>query len=526
MTQLRSPTPSSSRTVSFFPGSFRAALNFLKAPRKPTSQVSQLRTLELPFPEKPQNVSQRSTQTSCVSSPNVVSPGASSILACPILAGPTWTPPHYESLAETGYTKNVIVFRCITLIARSLGSLPFTLSELREDGHLYTVDKHPLLDLLRMPNLRQSGSVFVEEAFSQLLLSGNVYIRATLGLQSPSGSPTSHASNFPPPKPGERPPRDSVSHLLHKKREYAKTANTALPLPERLSTAASLPSQGPLPEQLDILRSDRVSILIDSEGRPTGFEVQASHGKKTYPCDPNTGESLILHIRTFHPLNDWYGLSPIEAASRSIDQHNAVGEHNLAILQNGGRPSGALIVRPAGGTLTQQQREELRRSLRQLYEGPGNAGRMFVLEGNCEWRDMGFSPKDLDFQAGKNLSAREIALAFGVPPILIGLTEDATFSNYKEARLNFWEETLLPLFDRFIAELNRWLVPCYGKNLRLGYDKDEIAALAFKREVLWDKIQSASFLTINEKRQAVGYDPIEGGDRLDSSQASSVATQS
>lgn len=128
---------------------------------------------------------------------------------------------------------------------------------------------------------------------------------------------------------------------------------------------------------------------------------------------------------------------------------------------------------------------------------------------------MGLSPRDLDFQAGKNMSAREIALAFGVPPILIGLTEDATFSNYKESRLHFWEETLLPLFDHFVSELNRWLVPYFGENLRLGYDRDAIEALSLKRETMWDKIQSARFLTINEKRQAVGYDPIEGGDRFE-----------
>lgn len=137
-----------------------------------------------------------------------------------------------------------------------------------------------------------------------------------------------------------------------------------------------------------------------------------------------------------------------------------------------------------------------------------------VVEGNCEWREMGLSPKDLDFIEGKNMSAREIAQAFGVPPMLVGVPGDATFANYKEARFHLWEDTILPLLEYIVAEFNLWLVPFFGDNLRLGYDTDSIPALAPRREAAWAKITNADFLTINEKRQAVGYGPIEGGDFL------------
>ncbi len=103
---------------------------------------------------------------------------------------------------------------------------------------------------------------------------------------------------------------------------------------------------------------------------------------------------------------------------------------------------------------------------------------------------------------------------FGVPPMLAGVPGDATFANYKEARYHLWEDTILPLLDTLIAELNRWLVPYYGCNLRIGYDLDRIQALASKREMAWAKVEGVTFLTLNEKRQAVGYGPIEGGDVL------------
>ena len=143
-------------------------------------------------------------------------------------------------------------------------------------------------------------------------------------------------------------------------------------------------------------------------------------------------------------------MSAIEAAASAIDQHNAVGSHNLALLQNGGRPTGALVIKPGADTsthLTEQERQTLKDELRLAYEGSDNAGRMMVLEGNMEWREMGLNPKDLDFVNGKHLSAREIAQAYGIPGMLVGVPGESTFANYKEARLHLWEDTILPTLD-------------------------------------------------------------------------------
>ena len=135
-----------------------------------------------------------------------------------------------------------------------------------------------------------------------------------------------------------------------------------------------------------------------------------------------------------------------------------------------------------------------------------------ILEGDFEWHEMGLSPKDLDFIEGKNVSAREIAQAYGVPPMLVGIVGDATFANYKEARMHLWEDVILPLLDYLTSEFSMWLGQDYG--LSFSYDVDSIPALAPKREATWSKLINADFLTLNEKRQAVGYASIDGGDVL------------
>jgi len=125
---------------------------------------------------------------------------------------------------------------------------------------------------------------------------------------------------------------------------------------------------------------------------------------------------------------------------------------------------------------------------------------------------MSVSPKDMDWLEGMKLSAREIAIGFGVPPELIGDTANKTYSNYREARKAFYTETVLPLMDWFRDHLNAWLVRKFGDDLWLDYDRDEIEALQEDRQAVWERLIRADWLTINEKRRAVGYEEIPGGD--------------
>ncbi|MBV9989682.1 MAG: phage portal protein, partial [Alphaproteobacteria bacterium] len=178
------------------------------------------------------------------------------------------------------------------------------------------------------------------------------------------------------------------------------------------------------------------------------------------------------------------------------------------------RPSGALIYKGPDGApgLTDDQFQRLKSELEDAYQGSGNAGRPMVLEGGLDWKAMSYAPADLDFAAGRDAAAREIALAFGVPPMLLGIPGDNTYSNYREANLSFWRQTVLPLVGRTAASLTRWLAPRFGENLKIGYDADAVDALAVERESVWERLAGAAFLTLNERRQAAGYSPVEGGD--------------
>jgi len=129
-----------------------------------------------------------------------------------------------------------------------------------------------------------------------------------------------------------------------------------------------------------------------------------------------------------------------------------------------------------------------------------------------DWVEMGLSPKDMDYISAKDTSARDIALAFGVPPMILGIPGDNTYANMKEARQALWEQTILPLLFKITSELNNWLLPQFEEGIVLSINEDVIPALAPRREAMWNRLENADFLTVNEKRAAVGYGPATNGD--------------
>ncbi len=121
---------------------------------------------------------------------------------------------------------------------------------------------------------------------------------------------------------------------------------------------------------------------------------------------------------------------------------------------------------------------------------------------------MSMSPKDLDFIEAKHGAAREIALALGVPPMLLAIPGDNTFSNYQEANRTFWRQTVLPLVQRIISACDEWLTPGYSGTLSLKPNIDDIPALSIEQDTLWARLEKTSFLTDDEKRAVIGYGPL------------------
>ncbi|TFL18601.1 phage portal protein [Jannaschia formosa] len=273
-----------------------------------------------------------------------------------------------------------------------------------------------------------------------------------------------------------------------------------------LSGDAYLEAVGPggLPLELHVLRSDRMSVVPGPDGWPMAYDYSVggrSHRFKVGEVSP------VLHVRSFHPQDDHYGLSPMQAAASAIDVHNAASAWSKGLLDNAARPSGAIVHR-SDVPLSPEQFDQLSAALESNHQGARNAGRPILLEGGLDWQPMGLSPSDMEFQQTKAVAAREIATAFGVPPMMLGIPGDATYANYVEANRAFYRLTVMPLVSRVGDALSRWLSQHSGETLRVEPDRDRVPALQAERDAEWARVAQADFLTDAEKREMLGLTPL------------------
>lgn len=305
------------------------------------------------------------------------------------------------------------------------------------------LDTHPVLSRIMRPNPIQGRTEFLESLYGQMVLSGNAYIEA-VGVKT-------------------------------------------------------------IPQELYVLRSDRMALIPGNDGWPIAYEYSVG-GKKHRFSNDQTMRS-ICHIKSFHPQNDHYGLSSLQAAAAAIDIHNAASAWSKALLDNAARPSGAIVFTGADGSanLNEQQYDRLLAELEANHQGARNAGRPLLLEGGLDWKQMGFSPSDMEFQKTKDAAARDIAMAFGVPPMLIGIPGDATYANYQEAHRAFYRLTIIPLAKRVLDAFSVWMSEFLEEDFTLDVDMDKLSVLANERMQQWKRISEASFLSDDEKRTILGF---------------------
>jgi HK97 family phage portal protein len=261
------------------------------------------------------------------------------------------------------------------------------------------------------------------------------------------------------------------------------------------------------PSELFPLRPERVSVVAGADGWPQSYAYRIGSETIAIALEDERGWPNLVHLKGYHPADDHYGAGCLVAAAPGIAVHNAASAWNRALLDNAARPSGALVYNPGeGAALAPDQFERLKAELAQAFQGAGNAGRPMLLEGGLSWQSMALSPADMDFAALKAAAARDIALAFGVPPMLLGLPGDNTFANFREAGRALWRLTLLPLAGRILGGLQHGLAPWFPA-ATLAVDLDQVPALAEDREALWTQVSGADFLTRAEKRALLGLAP-------------------
>jgi HK97 family phage portal protein len=359
--------------------------------------------------------------------------------------GAVWSRKRYDVFAKEAYLTNVISFRCIDAIAKAVESVEWKIEQKKRDGSVEEVTDHPVIDLMYRPNPEEDWGFLLYKHIAFLIISGNAYM-------------------------------------------------------ERITV-----DNGARTRELWTHRPDRMHIVVNPiSGLRKQYEYRGPSGRiANWKVDELSGKSDIWHLRTFNPLDDWYGAGPVEPTSREIDTANEAMEWNKNLLQNGARPSMIITFK---GNIGETEYNRLEKMLRDKRSGPKNAGKTLIIEGEgATAAPYGYSPEEMDYIEGNRELARRISYGFGVPPQLIGIPGDNTYSNYSEARCSFWEDTVFFYLRRFGRGFSQWQFE-KDERTQLVPNLDSIPALEPRRKEQFEKAERADFLTINEKRDMTGYE--------------------
>lgn len=369
------------------------------------------------------------------------------------IPGPVWTDADYEKYAKEAYLKCAVSYRCISKIAETCAVPDWSVYRKLPGNKRELVTDHPYNDeLLNRANPRQTFQTILEAAVSHMQIDGNGWVEGV------------------GPKTGDR--------------------------------AGAF-------KELWALRPDRMKVKVDNSGQIESYNYELNGKTVTFPVSQLTGKSNVLHLKRFHPTNDWYGMSLVEPSSREIDTFNESTTWNMRLLQRDGRPG---MVVNLIGMIAEQQRKEIQKELNLKYSGGENAGRNMVLAGESGTGATPFtmSPKEMDWGPGQLQVARFVCMVYGVPPMILGIPGEATFANFREADLQFIESNIFLWLNFLRGEFSNWL---FGDEpFFIDYDKDDFPAMEYKREMLYKRLNDSTFLTVDEKREAAGYESYDPPD--------------
>lgn len=134
-----------------------------------------------------------------------------------------------------------------------------------------------------------------------------------------------------------------------------------------------------------------------------------------------------------------------------------------------------------------------------------------LLGGGLKWQQVAMSPQDMDWLQGTKLLAQEIASVYRVPTQLLGIEGSQTYANFAEAKIAFYTQAVLPLMDLYVSEINRFLGGDF-EGATVCYQSEDIEALEPLRAEKRAELLRTDVLTINEKRELLGYEPREEGE--------------
>ena len=226
----------------------------------------------------------------------------------------------------------------------------------------------------------------------------------------------------------------------------------------------------------------------------------------------------IIHFKTPNPNNFYRGLSTVVAAADAIDTDNMAAEASKKLFQRG---LIAELMLTTDKSLTPEQIKQLHAEFRNSYQGVQNAYTVPIFSGGIKPETVQVTNRDAQFIEQQTWLRDKICSIFGNPKSII-TTDDVNRANADSTILNWKRTTITSEMKNITDTLNEFLVPLYGDNLLLGFcepvEEDESTKIVDVKT-----LREADIITVNEAREELGMESIDGGDELNATRINNQA---
>ena len=264
------------------------------------------------------------------------------------------------------------------------------------------------------------------------------------------------------------------------------------------------------PDQIILLRPDRITIKPGSNGEMIGgykYRVYSDGGMKEVDLEPEE----VVFLKYADPNLPLRGKGPLQAAAITYDLDNYAEKWNSQFFKNSASPSAALQT---DKVLAKDVRKRLEAKIRENYQGEENAHKTMILENGLKWEQISLSQKDMDFIEQQRFSRDKILAIFRVPRTALGITDDVNRANAEATDYVFAKRTIKPKMMRFVEQLNEFYLPLFGETDKYFDFEDPVPQNVDQDIKKAESGINSGYMTVNEAREIMGLDAIEGGDEL------------
>lgn len=226
----------------------------------------------------------------------------------------------------------------------------------------------------------------------------------------------------------------------------------------------------------------------------------------------------LLWFKGWNPAEPRHASSPVEALRDILAEQIDARIFRSQMWRRGGR-FGGFLTRPAGTKWDKDTREKFMRAWKSKYtdNDGANAGGTPILEDGMEYKTNRFTAREEEWAEGTKLSLAQCASVYQINPTMVGLLDNANFSNVDAFSKLMYSGTLGPLLRMIQDRITTFLVPRITATAGVyvefnvaeklkGSFEEQAAALSTSVGAPW--------LTRNEARARQNLPSIDGGDVL------------